>query len=209
MPARVGGAGHNEDMSQPPTLGHRPVMPPPGASDQERIVARFHGHARRLFWSALVLVAVAGAVGLLWGNLPEPFANWMLLAGGAAVVVLLVLIPWFVWLSRSYTITTRRVIARRGVFARRRREYAHARGYGIQVRRGPIQRMWRAGTITLVNGVDQPLVLRNIPDAGIVQEVLADQVEVSQILAHRDAQSGSMSIVPDLPIPPPPPLPAR
>lgn len=178
-------------------------MPPPGASEPERVVARFHGHARRLFWSALVLVAVAGAVGWLWGNLPEPFRDWMLLAAAALVVLLLVVVPWIVWGSRTYTITTRRVIASHGVFVRHRREYAHARGYGIGVRRGPVQRIWRTGTITLVNGVDAPLVLRDVPDVGLVQEALADQVEVSQILAHRDAQSGLTPI-----IPPVPPLPS-
>lgn len=125
----------------------------------------------------------------------------MLLASAGLVVLLVVIVPWVRWLSRSYTITTRRVIAREGVFARRRREYTHARGYGIEVRRGPIQRMWRAGTITLTNGVDAPLRLVNVPDVALVQEVLADQVEVSQILAHRDAQPSMAGIPPVPPLP--------
>ena len=42
---------------------------------------------------------------------------------------------------------------------------------------------------TLGNGVDQPLRLANVPSVALVHEALVDQVEVNQILAHRDAQS--------------------
>ncbi|WP_417554221.1 PH domain-containing protein [Microbacterium sp.] len=177
-------------MTQPVTLGGRPMMPPPGAPVEELLVARFRSHARRLFWCALVLIGVAGAVGFLFGNLTPPFEDWMLLGGGVVALVLLVIVPFLVWLSRTYTITTRRVIVQSGMGARNRRELSHTRGYSIAVRRGPLQRLWGAGTITLSNGVDAPLRLVNVPSVNLVHEVLADQVEVNQILAHRDAQSG-------------------
>lgn len=166
------------------------MMPPPGAPVEELLVARFRSHARRLFWSVLVLVGVCGATAYFYGNLPQGFEDWMLLAAAGVAIMLLVIVPFIVWLSRSYTITTRRVIVREGVGARSRRELSHARGYSIGVRRGLIQRMWGAGTITLRNGVDTPLRLVNVPSVNLVHEVLADQVEVNQILAHRDAQSG-------------------
>ncbi len=51
-------------------------------------------------------------------------------------------------------------------------------------------------------GVDAPLRLVNVPNAALVHEVLVDQVEVSQILAHRDGQA----IPPMPPLPPPPPV---
>lgn len=165
------------------------MMPPPGAPVEELLVARFRGHARRLLWSALVLIAVCGAAAYFFDNLPEPFENWMLLTAAAAAIALLVVLPFVVWLSRSYTITTRRVIVREGLGSRHRREMSHTRGYSIAVRRGLLQRLWGAGTITLSNGVDAPLRLQNIPSVNLVHETLADQVEVNQILAHRDAQS--------------------
>jgi uncharacterized membrane protein YdbT with pleckstrin-like domain len=167
------------------------MMPPPGVPAEELVVARFRGHARRLFWSALVLIAVSGAGAYFYDNLPSGFENWMVPAAAAVAVVLLVIVPFLTWLSTTYTITTRRVIVQDGIGARRRRELSHARGYSIGVRRGPIQRMWGAGTITLSNGVDAPLRLVNVPSVNLVHEVLADQIEVNQILAHRDAQSGS------------------
>lgn len=167
------------------------MMPPPGAPAEERLISRFHPHARHLFWSALVLIAVAGATAFLTGNLPEPFQNWMLWAAAGALVLLLVVVPYLVWLSRTVTITTRRVIVRRGIGARRSSELSHARGYTIAVRRGILQRTVGAGTIVLTNGVDAPVRLVDVPYAALVHETLADQVEVGQILAHRDAQSGT------------------
>lgn len=163
-------------------------MPPPGAPSEELLIARLRGHARRLLPSALLLIAVFGATAYLYDNLPLPFEDWMLLSAAAALVLFGVVLPYLLWLSRTYTITTRRVIVRRGLGTRERREYSHVRGYTIAVRRGPLQRLWGAGTITLSNGVDAPLRLTNVPGAALVHETLADQIEVNQILAHRDAQ---------------------
>ncbi|MDZ8201553.1 PH domain-containing protein [Microbacterium sp. SSW1-59] len=193
-------------MTQPIGTGSRPLVPAPGAPTPELRIARVRPHARRLFWSVLVLLAVAGAVGYFYGNLPAPFENWMLLTAAAVIVFLLVLLPFLAWWSRTYVITTRRVIERHGVFVRRRRELSHVRGYSIGVRRGVLQRMWGAGTLTLSNGVDEPLRLRNIPHVALVHEALVDQVEVNQILAHRDAQTVTPTGDPG--IPPRPPAPA-
>lgn len=183
----------------PSTSVGRPLTPAPGAPDPERRIVRVRGHARRLFWSALLLIAVAGAVGYFSGNLPEPFHDWMLWTAAGVVVLLLVLLPYGVWLSHTYTITTRRVIERTGMFGRTQRELSHVRGYAITMRRGPLQRMWRTGTLRLDDGVEGRMVLRNIPQVQLVHETLVDQVEVNQILAHRDAQSQ----------PVPPPLPGE
>ncbi|WP_045255485.1 PH domain-containing protein [Microbacterium foliorum] len=178
-------------MTQPVTLGGRPTMPPPGVPSEELLIARFRGHARRLFWSAIVLIAVFGATAYFYDNIPAPFEDWMLLSAAGGLVLVLVIVPYIVWYSRTVTVTTRRVIVRHGIGAQSRREMSHARGYTIGVRRGVLQRMWGTGTISLSNGVDAPLRLANVPNVTLVHETLADQIEVSQILAHRDAQSGS------------------
>ena len=167
------------------------MMPPPGAPSEELLTARFRSHARRLFWSALLLIAVLGATAYFYDNLPDGFENWMLLTAAGAVVLIGVVIPFLVWISRTYAITTRRVIVKSGLGARHRREMTHVRGYTISVRRGILQRLWGAGTITLSNGVDAPLRLIDVPTVTLVHETLVDQIEVNQILAHRDAQSAS------------------
>ncbi|WP_372459814.1 MULTISPECIES: PH domain-containing protein [Microbacterium] len=179
-------------MSEPGSIGGRPLMPAPGSPVPELLIARLHPHARRLFWSALVLIATAGAVGWFTGNAPVPWlTDLMLWLAGGIVVVLLVLVPYVVWSTRRVTITTRRVIVADGLFSRRRRELSHARGYTVSLRRGPLQRLWGSGTLVLSNGVEPPLRLADVPHARLVHEVLVDQVEVNQILAHRDQQAGT------------------
>jgi membrane protein YdbS with pleckstrin-like domain len=170
-------------------------MPAPGAAAPELRIARIHAHARRLAWSAIVLIGVAGSTAYFYDNLPAPFENWMLLSTAAALVLLLVVVPYLVWLSHTWTITTRRVIERSGFFGSRTQEISHVRGYSIQMRRGVLQRLWGAGTLTLSNGVEPPLRLKNVPNAVLLHETLIDQVEVNQILAHRDSQAfGSGSV---------------
>ncbi len=196
---------HNGGVTQPTAYTGRPLTPAPGVESRELRIARVRPHARRLFWSALVLIVVAGAVGYFTGNLPAPLdetPDWVLWLVAGVVVLLLAVIPYLRWLAHTYTVTTRRVIARSGLLRRTRTEIGHARGYTIAERRGPIQRLWGAGTLTLSNGVDAPLRLVDIPSVRLMNETLADHVEVSQILAHRD--SHAVPIVPG----PPPPLPA-
>ncbi|MFV0374975.1 PH domain-containing protein [Microbacterium sp.] len=176
-------------MSQPSAYSDRPVTPAPGATAEELRVARFRPSARHLVWSAIVLVAVAGAIGYYAGNPPAPIPSWVLWLAAALIVVLLVLVPWARWFAHTYTITTRRIIAQSGLFVRGRRDLTHVRGYTISERRGPLQRAVGAGTLTLDNGVDAPLRLVDVPNVRLVHEALADQVEVSQILAHRDSHS--------------------
>ena len=177
-------------MSQP-TPAARLQTPPPGTRAPELVVATLHEHGGALAWSAALLVLVAGATGYFVGNLPDGFENWMLFAAAGLVVLLGVVLPYVVWLSRTYTITTRRVISKSGLLARHRSELSHARGYTIATRRTVLQRMRGTGTLSLSDGVEGRLELRDVPHALLVGEVLADQVELNQILAHRDMQDQS------------------
>lgn len=169
------------------------MTPPPGVPSEERLIAKFRGHAVRQFWSALVLIAAAGATGYFIDNLPDPYENWMLLSAAGTAVLLFTIVPLIRWSSRRYIITTRRVIEHSGIIVRNRREMSHMRGYSLTLRRGILQRLWGAGTLTLSNGVDAPLVLRNVPYATLINETLTDQIEVNQILAHRDAQANGFT----------------
>ena len=92
-----------------------------------------------------------------------------------------------------YTITTRRVIERSGILGARRRELPTCGGTRSRSGAASCSGCGARARLTLSNGVDQPMRLVNIPSVGLVHEALVDQVEVNQILAHRDAQ----------PLPPP------
>jgi len=167
-----------------------PGAPTP-APEAEVVVARLRRHARVLFWPTLVLIGVCAATGYFYANLPEPWQNVMLLVGAGVVVVLLWLLPVVSWLTTRYTITTRRIIFVHGIFVHVRQELLHSRGYDVSVRKNWLQSLFRSGTVRINSGLEHPLMLRDVPDADLVQQVLQDLMEVSATVmaARRQEQS--------------------
>lgn len=151
-----------------------------GEHASERVVARMHRHGRILILPVIILLGVTGAVSYFFGSFREQWINLVILFGGILAIILFVLLPYFVWLNRRYTITTRRVIARQGFFVRTRSELLHSRGYTVTIKRGPLQAMSRSGDIVLTSGVDKPVVLKDVPGANQVQSVLHDLIERAQ-----------------------------
>lgn len=173
----------------------RPVVP------TERVVARLRPHGRVLLWPSLALILGAGAAAYAAGIFTETWQLWTIAGVGLAWLLFAVLLPYALWLNRRYIITTRRVISRRGFFVRERTEIFHGRGYATALRRGPLQSMFRSGTLVLSSGIDKPLVLADVPRADLVAEALNELVERSQT-AGASLRSSAGSIVP-----PRPPLP--
>lgn len=159
-------------------------------AQQELRIATFRRGAELLVFPAIVLIAVAGATAYLYTNLPDPYEDWMLFLAAAGVVLLAVVIPWWVWASRTYILTTRRIIVSRGMLIRRRSELLHATGYRVEVVRGPIQRLFGRGTLILSSGGAE-LALKGVHSPRLVRETLSDQIEICQILAHRQAQQAA------------------
>jgi membrane protein YdbS with pleckstrin-like domain len=160
-------------------------------SAQETVVARLRPHARALFWPCLALVVIAGAVGYFSGTFPLQWENAALLIGAALAALLLWLIPFFSWLGRNYTITTRRIVLRSGFLVRVRQELLHSRGYDITVRKNGLQSMFGSGNVQINTGLDHPIVLRDVPRADLVQAALHDLMEDAQnpIAARRQAEA--------------------
>ena len=145
----------------------------------ESVVARLRPHSRALFWPTLALVADIAAVSYFAGSFPEQWMNLLLLGGGALLFVLLFLLPLFGWLSRNYTITTRRIIIRSGILVRSRQELLHSRGYDVTVRQAGAQLLFRSGDVLINTGLEHPVLLRDVPHAELVQSALHDLMEAS------------------------------
>lgn len=154
----------------------------------ERVVARLRRHGRVLLLPSIALLAVCGAAGFFTGRFPEDWQNLLVLAGAVVLIVVLFLFPLVAWLSTRYTITSRRVIVRRGMFVRERRELLHSRGYDVTVRRGWLQSIFRSGDVSVNTSLERPVVLCDVPRASLVQGALHDLIESAQIEA---AQIGS------------------
>jgi len=146
----------------------------------ERVVARLRRHARHMFWPSVALIAICGAAGY-FGSV---FGGWISIAiwaAAALLAVLLFLLPLGEWLTTRYTVTTRRLVVRTGLFVRERRELLHSRGYSVTVRTSWLQSAFRSGNIVIA-ATDQTTIarLRDVPRAHMVTEALHDLMENSQ-----------------------------
>ncbi|WP_246837399.1 PH domain-containing protein [Salinibacterium sp. UTAS2018] len=147
---------------------------------REAIVARVRSHARVLILPGIVLIVTAAALGYFFGSFPENWQNLALLAVGLLLIVVAWFLPFFSWLARNYTITTRRVVLSSGVFVRVRQELLHSRGYDVTVRQTWIQRMFGSGDLLINAGHEYPVVLRDIPSVALTQAALHDLMENNQ-----------------------------
>jgi uncharacterized membrane protein YdbT with pleckstrin-like domain len=161
---------------------------------REAIVARIRSHTRVLLFPGIILVAAAGALGYYFGSFAEDWQNIALLSAGAFLIVVAWLLPYFRWLARKYTITTRRVVLSSGVFVRVRQELLHSRGYDVTVRQNWVQRMFGSGDLLINAGHDSPVILRDIPSVSITQAALHDLMENNQnvvsLRRQRDESQG-------------------
>lgn len=152
--------------------GVHPVQP-------ESVVARLRSHGRAVVLPCIVLIADAGALGFFAGSFPEQWQNWLVLAAALVIAVLLFLLPVVAWLGRNYTITTRRIVLRGGLLVRTRQELLHSRGYDVTVRTSALQAMFGSGDVLINTGLERPIMLRDVPNAKLVQSTLQDLMENS------------------------------
>jgi len=168
--------------------------PYPEAPPAEQVVVRLRPHARVLFWPTLLLFAVCGATGYFFTNLPEPWQNTLLIWVAVVAVIVGCLLPLGFWLTHRYTITTRRIIFRRGFFVRTRQELVHSRGYDVSVRQNWLQSLWRSGTVRIDTGLEHPLLMKDVPNPELVQQVLHELMHSSRtVVTGAQRQQSSMS----------------
>lgn len=160
---------------------------------QERVIAQMHSHPFRLTLPALITIAAAGATAYLFGFFEENWENWAVLISGIIVVLLFGLLPLLFWLGTNYTVTTRRVIIRRGFLTQIRQELLHSRNYDVTVRRGPLQRMIGSGDVLINVGLEMPVTVKNIQDPILVQNVLQELMERSASTVSARRQRGAAS----------------
>lgn len=156
----------------------------------ESSVLGLRRHGRRLFLPVLLLVVLAAASGYFVGALPQSWMNWAAGLGAVAIALLLGIGPVLSWLTHRVTITTRRVIIRRGFFVHRRSEVPLSRVREVRSKRGPVQRLFGSGDIELLVGVDAPVLLRDVPNVILVVDALQELIE--QDFRHSTSAGGAM-----------------
>jgi membrane protein YdbS with pleckstrin-like domain len=157
--------------------GYTTSVEPLRPTAPETVLLRTRPHARRLTLPVLVLFATVTAFGYFGGRFPEEWQNWTALGVAAALVFFVTLLPFFAWLGHRYTVTSRRIIARRGILVRQRQDVYLARVTDVRLRRTPLQAAFAAGDVRVVAGPDLTLVLRDVPSARLVADLLGDLTE--------------------------------
>ena len=150
-------------------------------SQDEVVVRHMHTHIKTLLPAINIesILVIAAAVGSFF--VPENARYWALATIWIAVLVLsipLIVIPWIKWSSTTYTVTTKRVITRTGVFTRTGHDLPLSRISDIQIEKNFDDRIFGCGTLALQTSADDPLLLRDVPKVETVQ------VEISNLLFH-------------------------
>ena len=160
---------------------------------QEAVIARLRSHSRAMVWPTIGLVAIVGLTAYYGGSFDKPWINILIFVAAPLVAFFVWLVPLLAWLGRNYTITTRRVILRSGFLVRVRQELMHSRGYDVTVRKTALQSMAGSGDVLINSGQENPVVLRDIPDADLVQAALHDLMEASLNPVAARRQQGESS----------------
>lgn len=150
-------------------------------SQDEIVVRHMHTHIKTLLPAIVIeaILFIAAVVGSFY--VPDNARYWALPTIWIATLVLsvpLFLIPWIKWVTSTYTVTTKRIITRRGIFTRTGHDLPLSRISDIQMEKNFDDRIFGCGTLFLQTSADDPLALHDVPKVEVVQ------VEISNLLFH-------------------------
>jgi uncharacterized membrane protein YdbT with pleckstrin-like domain len=144
-------------------------------TDGESVVVDTRTHPKALIVPGLVLVitlALAIFLDRLVDNGVVSLIVWIL---GLVVMVWWVLRPFLDWLTSTYTITTRRLITREGIIARKGHDIPLMRISDVAYDMGIIDRMLGCGTLVISDASTHGSVrLHDIPQVEQVQRQLTE-----------------------------------
>ncbi len=161
----------------------------------EQVVFTAHSHWKNILGPVLVTVlAVAGAAAVVV-LVPDPGQAWLRWAaiGFAALLVLWFgLRPFLTWVTSTDTLTTRRLISRRGVLAREGKDIPIDRVHSVSYRQSLLDRVLGCGTLVVETaGDDSDVELFDV--ARIERRILQMQEVIldGEIPAEGERRTGS------------------
>lgn len=151
-------------------------------ADEEHIVLDMHPHWKRLLVPSLLLPVVVGLATYLIFLVPSGSARtplqWAIVAVAVVVLLRFSVWPWVTWQTTNYVLTTRRVVIRRGVFARSGRDIPLTRVNDVSFHHSLFDRMLGCGTLTIESAGERGQVaLPEVPDVELVQREVYRCVE--------------------------------
>lgn len=168
------------------------ALPKKLLSRDEVVVRHMHTHPKVLLWRILLEILLL-AVGIAASVMaPRDWGMWMHLVIWMVILVIsvpLFLVPWLQWSTKTYTVTSKRIITRSGIFNKVGHDLPLSRISDVQQDSSITDRIFGAGTLSLQTSSNDPLLLEDVPKVEMVQ------VEISNLLFN-DVQ-GAVDADPD------------
>ncbi len=147
----------------------------PKLTDGETVVVDTRTHWKAILWPAIVAIVTLAAAIYLTTLVGNKYARWVVWVIAVGVLVVWSVKPFLEWLTATYTITTRRLITREGLIARRGHDIPLLRISDVAYDMGPIDRLLGCGTLVISDASTHGQVeLHDIPDVESVQHQLMD-----------------------------------
>jgi uncharacterized membrane protein YdbT with pleckstrin-like domain len=132
--------------------------------DGERIVLSTRTHIKALVVPAILLVLICAADGFLLALTDQKWARIAIIAVAVIILIWRVILPFLNWLTASYTITNRRLIARSGLITRVGRDIPLYRINDVKYERGLLDRLLGCGTLVISDASEEGhQTLRDVP----------------------------------------------
>jgi uncharacterized membrane protein YdbT with pleckstrin-like domain len=158
-------------------------------SDDEQVIFHLRTHIKALIVPALFLLLTAAGVGYGLSALPDgellgTIGRWSILIAGVAVFLGWVVWPLLLWLTTTYTVTSERLITRKGVITRTGRDIPLRFINDVAYEMNLNDRILRCGTLVISAASEQGQVkLDDVPRIKTVQLRLSELVRE----AHEDS----------------------
>ena len=156
----------------------------------EESVEILHPHWKTLVGPIALTFLVVAA--LLAGEVLIPSGTWQaigrLVLGGVAIVLLVwwLMVPFLVWRTTVYEVTTRRMRIRDGIITRNGRDIPLSRITDVSFRKGILDRLLGCGTLVVESaGEHGELTLTEIPRVERVSALLFQLVEDERLRESR------------------------
>jgi len=144
----------------------------------ERVVVSRRSHAKLLFWPAVGLIAIGLGVGAGSALVPRDYrpAGQLAVAGlGLLLALWWSVLPFLRWRTTTYTVTTQRLITRRGILTTLGQDLPLLRVIDVSSERSLSDRLLGCGTLVVQTAAEAgPIVLRDVPDVELVHQILTE-----------------------------------
>jgi uncharacterized membrane protein YdbT with pleckstrin-like domain len=155
----------------------------------EEILFHLRTHPKVLFGPVVVLLLLIAAAVANTTYMPRDLLKGYLFGVPFAILGYLALYyvwyPFIVWKNSTFTVTSKQIVVRQGVLNKKSHSTQLSRVSDIEVERGILDRIFRCGTLIVVNAANiqggsadgmSRVVLKDVPNALDVEQAIKDLV---------------------------------